>query len=255
MKFLERIEGAAESVDKAKIKKNKGTLAFAISLIPIPGIQQAGAIATRVIDNAALDQRLSEIETKVRAVSDAAETAQNTAEEAVQIAEILKTNSQLASEFSALAKEIENYLREQEPDFVMETTNYSYQELIASSIEADFAAFISENNSENSVRNSQIRSPKTHLRATDGSINRIHNTEFTGAKGSVSMVGTAQTGDVSVSESSITFGPGSSLILESQVCKKCATCGGDIWFQPSTLKRAKHLKCPHCGQLHEIAHR
>ncbi|MBT6116685.1 MAG: hypothetical protein HOH66_02335 [Rhodospirillaceae bacterium] len=246
MKIIDRIRQAADSIDSSEVRTYAAETAFILSLIPIPGIQQAGSIATRILDNAEIERKFSELEKRISLLSNSPGAGLGTGERAIKISEILHENSDLKSLAAEIAERIEAFLSEHKTEFVVETRNLSYQEIIDSSISAEFSAFISDGNSQNLLRGNKITSQKTQLTASNNSINRIHNTTFADGSKSVSMSGIAQKGNVSVSGTQVTFHGDSQLIFEAPMKGVCPICNTIIEVHKSDMAGYTHIQCPNC---------
>jgi len=227
---------------------------FWLSLLPIPGFLQLNQVISRVSSDKALKIRLENIWSEIKATNDTIENIENDVEKLKEIGGTVNFNKKLKEQVENIVSDItENLKSDTETEWVMETENWSYQEVLNSFVETDFAAIIAKNNSTNVIENTEIKSKKTHLHAKDGSKNFIDNTKFSSPSGNVGMDGITTKGNITVQGSSIGLGAGSSLNFGGNpnlVSANCPFCLTKIEVDKRKLIGYSSLKCPNlsCGK-------
>ncbi|MFC2118155.1 hypothetical protein ACFLSY_05900 [Bacteroidota bacterium] len=229
-------------------------IAFLLSLLPIPGIQQGSQIIDRISSNEALRIRLDDIWT---AINDTNENVSQINDEIEKLQEIGGTvncdnglKEQVEQFIAEIIKDIET---DDKSEWIMETENWSYQEVLNSIVEADFAGIIAKDNSVNVVENTEIKAKKTHLHASGNSKNFVDKTKFSSSKGSVGMEGISTQGNIIVEGSGIGFGDGGALIFGGNpniVSGNCPFCNAKIEIDKRQLAGYESIKCPNslCGK-------
>jgi hypothetical protein len=222
--------------------------AFLVSLIPIPGVQQAGMTIDRIFANNSLKSRLDEIWLEINKTNTKISKIENDVEKFQEIAGTVKYNENLNASFSEITESIITDL-EENTEWILETENWSYQSVLNSIIETDFAQIIAKNNSTNTIENTEIKAKKTHLHASNKSKNFIDNTKFSSNKGSVGMNGISTEGNIIVEGSGIGFGSGSSITFGGNpnlINGKCPFCKNPIQVDKRKLIGYSQIECHNC---------
>lgn len=250
---IDRIKSALKfekSEDVPKVRAS--TLAYIVSLLPVPIISQLGSITTRTLDQQALDKELSSLEEKILSYSKNFASINNVQEMSLEIDAMAKSHKDLKSDIINLTNLLEERLKTVSSDIDIRSKDYSYQNLIECSLDADLVTLHSHNNSSVSLRDTTVVSPVTKLHASQNSVNTFHGTTFTGNsnKSSVGMRGISQLGNVAVTTDDngpgITMYDGGSIIFESPLTGNCSVCKGAFEVPRLQLRGRTHIQCPHC---------
>lgn len=231
-----------------------GYTAFLLSLLPIPFFKEVNQILDRISADKSLKIKFDEIWENILATNSKVSEIEDELEKLQEIGGTVNYNADIKNEVEELVKEIISNLEEDsETEWVMETENWSYQEVLNSIVEADFTGIIAKNNSTNVVENTEIKSKKTHLHASGNSQNFVDKTKFTGDKGSVGMDGITTKGNITVEGSGIGLGSGSAIIFGGNpnlVSGNCPFCNIKIQVDKRKLRGYSKIKCPNtsCGK-------
>ena len=246
------IEAASNTVrkmwEKHGIKEPMRFLGFCLSMLPIPGIQQAGSALDRHLGDKAFEAQLTELWTEIAAANELISKVE-TLEEAIQ--EIAKTIEQSPALEAKTNKFIAD-LGSNQREFSVLTENQSYQEIRSSIIHADISAFVARGGSTNVIQNSTVNSEKTHLHATDNSKNFVDGTTFKGSGGAVSMQGISTQGPISVQGSGIGFGAGGSISFGGNpniLSGNCPTCNELLKIDKRELAKYSQVQCHKCKSV------
>ena len=223
-------------------------LAFLVSLLPIPGVQQSAQVVDRIMSSKTLKKDFDELWDLINHTNKTISAITDDLEKLKETALTIQHNSELNSHLENLLNSIVAKFHEN-TEWIMETENWSYQELLNSTVEADFAAVISRNQSTNVVEQTEIKAEKTHLHASDGSKNFFDNTRFIGQKGSVAMQGITTKGDIIVQDSGVGFHAGGALIFGGNpniVRGNCPLCGTKVQADKRELIKYQYVQCPGC---------
>lgn len=174
-------------------------IAFTLSLIPIPFLQQGFQILDRICSDEKLKRQLTDIGDKIFSINSKIQKIENDAEKIMGILQTLQSNESLQEEL----KDFSMSLIPSGLEWNLLTSKNSYQEVINSYIEALDANIIADDDSNNIIENTIIKSQKTTLRAHNQSSNYFNNTKFISGNGSVSMSGVSTTGKVELQGSSV----------------------------------------------------
>jgi len=222
--------------------------AFVISLLPVPGLQQGGRILDRIISNKSLKTKLDEVWEEIKNINGQISTVTTEIEKFNEIVGTINRTQAVSEKLKEITSSIVADLK-QNTEWIIETENWSYQEVLNSFVEADSAQIIARNNSTNTIENSEIKAKKTHLHASDHSKNFVDNTKFTGQAGGVEMRGISTEGNIFVEGSGIGFGPNSSIIFGGNpnlVKGNCPFCGTHIEVDKRKLVGFSKIQCPSC---------
>jgi len=217
--------------------------AFILSLSPIPGPQQLGQIVDRISTNKILKIKFGDIWKKIKEANENILNIENELEKIKEIGVVINSKSELNEMVKGLIEDIN-----QGSEFSIETKDWSYQEVINSIIEADLVRITAANNSTNVVEDSEIKSRKAKLTASDGSRNFFNNTNFTGTQGSVGMNGISTIGDVEVTESSVGLKSGSAIVFGANpnIISGTCSCGHKVEVDKRNLVGYTQIQCPNC---------
>ena len=235
------------SLTNSPWKEQLSLLAFTASLLPIPGIQQCAQIADRILNDKILSDELNNIWSEINEINGKIRKINNAAEKLNEIIQTIKFNDSINQKIGELLNSIAS-------EFKLETTDFSYQELLNCVIDTYYASVIADNGSENKIENSQFHSRRTHLIATNKSKNLIDKTSFIGPQGSTTMHNISATGHVAVENAVVTFmntpsGESSYIIFHSDVQLKCPRCSHVFTVNKTRLLHKTELECPNCHNL------
>jgi hypothetical protein len=222
--------------------------AFLLSLLPIPGVQQVGQTVDRIFANKSLKNRLDNIWNEINSANDRISSIEDEFLKLQEIAGTIKYNKNLDDQLNEVTQTIVSELQEQ-TEWVVETENWSYQSILNSIVEADFAQIIARNNSVNTIENSEIKAKKTHLHASNNSQNFVDKTKFTSNEGGVEMNGISTQGNIFVEGSGIGFGEGSALIFGGNpnlVSGNCPFCQTMLQIDKRQLSGYSQVQCHNC---------
>ncbi|WP_029235730.1 hypothetical protein [Vibrio cyclitrophicus] len=243
------IEIASNSIrkmwEKHGIKEPMRFLGFCLSMLPIPGIQQAGMALDRHLGDKDFNSQLEELWAEISGANDLVSKVA-TLEEAIQeIAKTIESSPTLEAKTSQFIASLSSNQKE----FSVLTENNSYQELRSSIVHADISAFVARDGSTNVIQNSTVNSEKTHLHATDNSKNFVDGTTFQGSGGAVSMQGISTQGPISVQGSGIGFGAGGSISFGGNpniVSGTCPVCNERLQADKRELAKYSQVQCHKC---------
>jgi len=177
-------------------------------------------------------------------------TRLNIIEEGLKRIELMRAtvsnNTNLQKGLGEFIEQLKVVLQSSPTEFLLETTNWSTQEILNTLISYDSVTVASISNSSNILSKVNIESQKTNLLATDNSHNRIIDSSFKGNQGSVTMSGEhTQHGDITLSESSIGYGSNSQTEMNGWVIGTDSS--GNLFFavQPSPNKIT--MQCGYCN--------
>lgn len=243
------IEVASNSVrkmwEKHGIKEPMRFLGFCLSMLPVPGIQQAGAALDRYLGDKAFDAQLEALWAEISAANELVGKVA-TLEEAIQ--EIAKT-IEASPSLQTKSSEFIASLGRNQKEFSVLTENQSYQELRSSIIHADISAFVATGGSTNVIQDSTVNAERTYLHATDNSKNFIDRSTFQGSGGAVSMQGITTQGPISVQGSGIGFGAGGSISFGGNpnlVSANCPVCNELLQADKRELAKYSQVQCHKC---------
>jgi hypothetical protein len=255
------VEKAKELLSTVKIHLQNENLhddvsytAFLLSLIPIPGVQQCNQLIDRISSNKALKIRLDDIWNAINETNGNVSEITDELEKLHEIGGTVSYNKDLKTKVEQFVSEIiEDLNSDDTSEWIMETENWSYQEVLNSIVEADFAGIIAKDNSINVVENTEIKAKRTHLHASGKSKNFVNKTKFSSSQGSVGMDGISTQGNIIVEGSGVGFGDGGALIFGGNpnlVSGECPFCKTKIEVDKRKLAGFSSIVCPNnsCGQ-------
>ena len=227
------------------IKEPMRFLGFCLSMLPIPGIQQAGAALDRHLGDKAFEAKLEELWSEISAANELVSKVA-TLEEAIQeIAKTIEASPSLENK----ANQFIASLSTSQQEFSGLTENQTYQELRNSIIQADISAIIAKSGSTNVIQGSTVNSERTHVHATDNSKIFVYGTTFQGARGAVSKKGITTQGPISVQGSGIGFGAGGSITFGGNpnlVSGNCPICNELLQVDKRELAKYSQIQCHRC---------
>lgn len=232
-------------------KKSSRTLAFALTLLPIPVIQQAATVLDRFFSEQDAKKNIDELWEEIAKINPLVATVQDMGIAVQEIAKAVKGNEELQNKIQELLN-----IEDTVSDFSAITEDNSKQEIINSIIDTDIAKFHAKNNSENRLINLNVKARKTTLLATNNSINRIAGSTFSGQKGSVGMDGISTEGNIDLVDSSVNFTGNSTLWFGNsaaisftapppKVSLTCP-CGNTMYFTKAELAKRSTIRCSKC---------
>jgi hypothetical protein len=237
--------------EKHGIKEPLRFLGFCLSMLPVPGIQQAGAALDRHLGDKAFEAELEVLWAEISAANELVGQVA-TLEEAIQeIAKTIEASPNLQTKTS----EFIDSLGSNQIEFSVLTENQSYQELRSSVIHADISEFVATGGSTNVIQDSTIHADTTHLHATDNSRNFVDRSTFQGSRGAVSMQGITTQGPIIVQGSGIGFGAGGSISFGSNpnlVSANCPVCNELLQADKRELFKYSQVQCYKCKTVHSF---
>lgn len=222
--------------------------AFLVSLIPVPGIQQTGQILDRIFSKKSLEIQIKDVWTSIRSIEESLEAVSEDVEKVKEIASIVNSQGELKERVEKIIQEsIADIKEDKDSEWILETENWSYQEVLNSIVHADTAKIVTRNNSSNVLEDTEIRAKRTHLHASYNSRNFLNRTNFTSPGGSVGMQGISTQGNIFIEGSSVGFGENSALIFGGNpnlVKGNCPFCGMTIELDKRQLVGHTQIQCP-----------
>ncbi|CCN73515.1 hypothetical protein [Vibrio nigripulchritudo] len=231
--------------EKHGIKSPFRLLGFCLSLLPIPVIQQAGMTLDRHLSDKALKEELERIWSHVEQANKAVGKVETLEEAISEIAQTVQDNEALRAECERLSE----LLGESESEFVIDTSDHSYQQLINSVVQAGQVLISARGTSTNVLENTQVQSSSTHLHASGGSRNFMDGTSFTDGKSSIGMQGISTQGNIQISGNSVGLDPNSALIFggnPNEVSGECPACRKKVSVDKRKLVGYSSVQCPSC---------
>lgn len=202
----------------------------------------------RHLSDKALEEELSQVWSQLQAVNDTIDKVETLEQAIAEIAQTVQSNSELL----AACEHLSGTLASKCSEFVVDTTDNSYQQIVNSVIQAGRVFISAIGASTNVLENSQVISPSTHLHASGGSRNFVDGTTFTDGSGTVGMQGISTQGNIHVSGSSVGFASGSALIFggnPNEVSGDCPICHRRITVDKRQLTGFTSIRCPHCSNV------
>lgn len=252
MSHSQQVEQSASAVrrmwERHGIKQPLRFVAFCLSMLPIPVIQQAGQAIDRHLSDRDIDVKLQQLWDKVVSLNAAADTVTTVEESVLEIARTVGSNQDLQHETKALIQK----LGIQQKEFKVLTEQNSFQSIINSIIVAESSVFASHSGSTNSIEGTTVHSDQTLLHATGGSKNYISDSTFRGSSTAIGMHGITTTGDVSIKDKSIGLGSGSSINFGPSpflVEANCPICGTFLREDRRKLAKFTHVRCSGCNSV------
>lgn len=227
-------------------------LSFIISLIPIPGVEQVGQIANKIVSEQQLKVKLSEIKDQILTTNERITTLESDIERVGEIANTAASVTKIQKSLDQFIALLAELLNNQGSEFIVETSDRSIQAVISQLIEVDWVSISAANHSKNIFKHTKIKARRTHLKAHNNSMNIIDGTEFSGHDGSVSMNNISQEGDIEISGASVGFGEGGALMFGARpttVEGNCPRCNFRIVVEAFKLQGYSSIQCPSCFSI------
>lgn len=235
--------------DNSQVLEDVEFFTFFITLLPIPGLQQAGQIANKIVADKNLNLKFNKIKQEILDTNSKILTLETELDKVQTIASTVSIVTKIEEDVNEFVTEI----NKESSEFIVETEKWSTQTIINQIINSDFTSISAINQSHNVLKNVKINSTRTHLKASDHSSNYIEGTEFKGHEGSIRMDGIAQKGNMQVKDSSLIFGSGGQIIFGTNRLKKAiCPCGNELIARESDLRRQSTIQCPRCEEIFNI---
>jgi hypothetical protein len=238
--------------DNEAVLNEADWLSFMISMLPVPGLQQVSQIANKIVNDNELNLRFEKIRQEIIQANEKISSLESDIERIGEIAVTVNNEAGLKKLIEEYLAQIIQSVDEDITEFTMDTSNWSFQALINSLIEADLVSISAIRYSQNVLKDSIVKSKKTHMRADDHSSNVVNGTKFSGEKGSVEMRGITQKGHISVENSSIGFHGNSALIFgrpPGALTGNCPICGTTIQVTREQIRGYDAIKCHSCNSV------
>ncbi|MCP4552156.1 MAG: hypothetical protein GY834_09000 [Bacteroidetes bacterium] len=249
-----------QNKDDEFIAKNINKISFLISLLPIPGLQQASMIAKEISGDVVLKNQFNQLKESINLNEGKIDKNTDSIEYLKLEVESLKQVESFRSKVEILL----NKLSKEQTEYLVKTTDWSAQEIINTIIEYDTVTFLSDNNSYNKLFGVKVTSKKTILEATNRSTNVIKDAEFKGEKGRVGMENIDQKGLTEISESSVSFAKNSNVGMggfemgvddkgnfvmgtRKQLSATCPNCQNEMQIGYVKPPLGSLLTCTNCG--------
>ncbi len=249
MSHTPQVEQSASAVrrmwERHGIKQPLRFVAFCLSLLPIPVIQQVGQALDRHLSDNDFDTRLQELWNKVVAINAAAQAAETLEDAVVEVARAVESSPALQRETRSLLQQLGAGQRE----FIAIAEENSFQNILNSLVAAESAVFSSRSGATTYIEGTRVQAERTLFHSTGGSKNYINNSTFEGLGGSVGMQSMSTEGNISVQGSSVGFGKNSSLIFGRSsflVSGNCPKCGKLNQVDQRQLTGYTHIQCQGC---------
>jgi hypothetical protein len=208
---------------------------FCLSLVPIPGLQQAGQALDRHLQDKAQQAEFAKIWSAIEAQNTATGKIADLEEAIAEVARTVAANPTIQGQLESFL----GMIGDGSSGFRVITKDQSFQSLVDTVVTAERAVVDASGGSTNVLQNVRVNSADTLLRATTGSANYISNSSFGDATGSVAMQGIRTQGDVRLS------GPGLSLYEGAQISMGE---GSQLTFGAPANPLLLSLTCPRCNQ-------
>lgn len=234
--------------EKHGMQKKTRLLGFCLSLLPIPVIQQSGQILDRYLSDKKSSEELEQIWLKLEEINAAVASAETLEAAIAEIGITARENAQFREECERMS----SILGAENSEFVVETDDRSYQELINTVIKTGQLSVSATNTSVNVIEDSTIYSPKTRLHASGGSKNFVNRSQFVDGLNSIGMQGISTQGNIEVTGSSIGFSDRGSLIFGGDpnlLSGKCPECDVKLTIDKRKLAGAKTVQCFACKSV------
>jgi hypothetical protein len=188
------------------VQEDVGFLSFVLTLLPIPGVQQAAQVTQRLADNQGLNLKLSEIWQAIARTNEAVRTIDDLSLKVETITNTVRFNSELQRKVEEAIAELKQNLAQDDSSWAVETSGCSTQQLMNVIVEASTVSVSADGNSKNFLDRVSVAAKHTKLTATNGSLNSISDSSFKGPAGEVRMQGEhTQRGNVTLQDSSVGF--------------------------------------------------
>lgn len=224
-------------------------IAFGISLVPIPLMQQAAQIVDRMLSDVDSAQKLEEIWAELARLNSKVADG-NLEESIIEVAATVAAHPELQRSVEWILEELG-----EGTTFSVVSETGGLQTLINSIVEAERAQFIATSAGSNVLHGVSVRANHTLLRATDKGQNFVSNAEFSSAAGAVTMSGITAVGAIGISGPGISLSENSGLMFGGQRLVRygvCPACKNNVTFEMHEIKGKSEMPCPHCGTLSRL---
>lgn len=178
---------------------------FLATLLPVPGYQQAALLVNKLVANQNLNLLITELREDIYQTNTRISTLESDVDKIQSMATIVSAVSALEDKVNLIMKQAQQELPS---EFIVETENWSAQTIINQIINADFTAVSANHYSHNRLENVEIKSRRTHLKATNHSTNYLQGTSFKDSSGTVAMTGVTQQGNTHVTGTTVALTDG-----------------------------------------------
>lgn len=241
-------------------KKSSRLVAFTLSMLPIPVVQQSGAMLDRYFSDKDLNEKFEKIWGELVSINPLIREVDDMGAAIQEIAKTVKDHNAFNARIESLAKTLSSI---NDAQFIVETSDFSIQEIVDSIITTKTAEITADNFSKNIIHNVTVNANNTRLKASKNSINRVSQANFNSSNGSVTLNKTDVNGTVSLEGPSIGFSPGSSLgfgltkmgmsgdsfciSISSPPQFTCPICNNKLKISQQEASIRFSLCCPNCG--------
>lgn len=253
------------------VQEDLGFLSFVLTLLPIPGVQQAAQVTQRMADNRGLNLKLEEIWQAISTTNQAVRAIDNLDQKVEAIANTVRYNSELQRRVEEAIAELKQDLAQTDSTWSVETSGCSTQELVNVIVEASHVTISAVDGSRNALQGMNVTAQQTRLIADGGSHNSVRDSTFAGQKGTIAFNGDHTVrGAVNVQDASLGFGDRSSIQMgnfrigttgdggfsfdfmrparPSLICPKCRW----TFVRPDNVSTLLQLPCPKCGFVAQV---
>lgn len=234
-------------------------LGFCLSLLPIPGIQQAGQALDRHLSDKDVDRRLQSLWDEVIRIDAAAGKVQRLEDSIAQIARVVASSPVLQQQTLVLAQGLAAKQRE----FSAIAEAGSLQEFLRVLIDAESVYLGAHAGSRTELHGTKVLAERTTLHTTGGSETRVSDTSFHGSQGSVGMHNVSTQGLIGVQGSGVSFGGDGSAIGFAeggvlsfgapQTTLTCPRCGTQVQVSHESARPGAQVQCPKCHLIAPVA--
>ncbi len=246
--LLELVKGY---FDNEKIVEDASYYTFLISLLPLPVIQQSAQVLDRMLNNHSLKLKIDEIWVFMTSNFEQLNKLEIEFEKIKELASLVNNNDDIKQRISGLLDEV--VFQDKETEWVLETTNNSFQSFLNVIVNYDFAKIIAEDYSNNSIVNSNFNVKNAHLIARNNSSNYFDKTSFNDSSvGSVRMDNISTKGDVFVQGNTIGLMGGGEITFRLNpniVSGDCPFCKTKLFFDKQNQIGKKNIQCSNCLKI------
>ena len=229
--------------DNAAVQSDIGLLTFIVSLLPIPGVQQAGQVANKILTDKHLQVEFASLREDLSNANTRIDSCEADLEKIREIAAAVGSVDAIAARLEGFVAELVDGLERSE--FVVDTSNWSVQAIIRQIIDADLVSISATKSSKNILRATQIKAKKTRLSAHDHSVNVLDGTQIGDDSKHIGFDGIGQSGDVSVEGWSINF----IRRTDETLTGSCSLCHAVVQIKRSEIQGRSVINCPNCHRL------
>ncbi|MGO2393633.1 MAG: hypothetical protein ACTH69_16250 [Halomonas sp.] len=196
MKHTKKVDVAASAIRKLwenhGIKEPMRFLGFCLSLLPIPGISQAGLVLDRHLSDKGFEKEVENIWNAIKRTNENIATISPLEDAIAEVARTVNTDDELIQKTSDFLSRLAN----NQSEFRIITDENSLNEIINTLIEAENTLITTSNNSNTLLENVRVNSNKTSITTTNNSSTRIDKSIFSAPAGAVKVAKTSTKGHV-----------------------------------------------------------